>query len=135
MMRSPQNKDWLTSRRRETFGFGLAAAFLLVLFVVAFSSGRFAISFGDLLRLLWSKISGVPSGLPETVETVIFRVRGPRVLASMAVGATLAAAGAAYQGLFRNPLVSPDILGCPRALHLEPSWASTSRSAWLESSC
>jgi iron complex transport system permease protein len=42
---------------------------------------------------------------------VLFRVRGPRVLAALAVGATLAAAGAAYQGLFRNPLVSPDILG------------------------
>ena len=38
-------------------------------------------------------------------------VRGPRVLAALEVGAVLAAAGAAYQGLFRNPLVSPDILG------------------------
>jgi iron complex transport system permease protein len=38
-------------------------------------------------------------------------VRGPRILAGVAVGAALAAAGAAYQGLFRNPLVSPDILG------------------------
>jgi iron complex transport system permease protein len=41
----------------------------------------------------------------------VFRIRGPRVLAAIAVGATLAAAGAAYQGLFRNPLVSPDLLG------------------------
>jgi iron complex transport system permease protein len=45
------------------------------------------------------------------VETVVFRIRGPRVLAALAIGAALAAAGAAYQGLFRNPLVSPDILG------------------------
>ena len=111
MMRGPQNTARLTHRRREALGFGLAAALLVVLFVVAFSSGRFPVSFGDLLRLLWSKISGAPSDLSETVETVIFKVRGPRVLASMAVGATLAAAGAAYQGLFRNPLVSPDILG------------------------
>ena len=65
----------------------------------------------ELLRLLWFKISGTPSGLPDTVETVVFNVRGPRVLASMVVGGALAVSGAVYQGLFRNPLVSPDILG------------------------
>jgi ABC-type Fe3+-siderophore transport system permease subunit len=39
------------------------------------------------------------------------QVRGPRVLAALVVGAALAAAGTRYQGMFRNPLVSPDILG------------------------
>ncbi len=68
-------------------------------------------SANELLRLLWFKVSGTPSGLPETVETVVFKVRGPRVLASMMVGGALAVSGAVYQGLFRNPLVSPDILG------------------------
>ena len=42
---------------------------------------------------------------------VVLQVRGPRVLAAVLVGAALAAAGTAYQGMFRNPLVSPDILG------------------------
>jgi iron complex transport system permease protein len=42
---------------------------------------------------------------------VIFEIRGPRVLAAALVGAALAVAGTAFQGLFRNPLVSPDILG------------------------
>jgi iron complex transport system permease protein len=111
MMRGPENTARLGRRSRDALGFGLAAGLLIVLFLVAFASGRFPVTFGDLLRLTWSKISGAPSGLSETVETVIFKVRGPRVLAAMAVGATLAAAGAAYQGLFRNPLVSPDILG------------------------
>jgi iron complex transport system permease protein len=45
------------------------------------------------------------------VETVVLQVRGPRVLAALLIGAALAAAGSAYQGMFRNPLVSPDILG------------------------
>jgi iron complex transport system permease protein len=66
---------------------------------------------GELLSVLWSRIMGVPHGLPSTIETVIFDVRGPRIVAAILVGAALAAAGAAYQGLFRNPLVSPDILG------------------------
>jgi iron complex transport system permease protein len=45
------------------------------------------------------------------VENVVLLVRGPRVLAAVMVGAALAVAGTAFQGLFRNPLVSPDILG------------------------
>jgi len=61
--------------------------------------------------VLWSKLTGVPHGLPPSVDTVVFNVRGPRIAAAILVGAALAAAGAAYQGLFRNPLVSPDILG------------------------
>lgn len=44
-------------------------------------------------------------------ETVVWGVRAPRVAAALLVGAALAASGAAYQALFRNPLVSPDILG------------------------
>src|SRR5262245_33367265 len=51
------------------------------------------------------------ANVPPIVETVVWQVRMPRVLAGILVGAALAAAGATYQGLFRNPLVSPDILG------------------------
>jgi iron complex transport system permease protein len=91
--------------------FAIAVATLALLFVISFSVGRYPVSANELLRLLWFKVSGTPSGLPETVETVVFKVRGPRVLASMMVGGALAVSGAVYQGLFRNPLVSPDILG------------------------
>jgi len=66
---------------------------------------------GELLTVLWSRITGAPHGLPAAIDTVVFNVRGPRIVAAILVGAALAAAGAAYQGLFRNPLVSPDILG------------------------
>jgi iron complex transport system permease protein len=99
------------SSRRQTLSFVLAGVCLALLFLASFSVGRFPVSMTELLHLLWSKITGTPSGLPGTLESVVFNVRGPRVLASMAVGASLAASGAAYQGLFRNPLVSPDILG------------------------
>ncbi|HXW28399.1 MAG TPA: iron ABC transporter permease, partial [Xanthobacteraceae bacterium] len=54
---------------------------------------------------------GTPSGVAPAIQTVIFEIRGPRVLAAVLVGAALAVAGTAFQGLFRNPLVSPDILG------------------------
>ncbi len=48
---------------------------------------------------------------PPRVESVIWQIRLPRIVAALMVGGALAAAGAAYQMLFRNPLVSPDILG------------------------
>ena len=98
-------------RRRTARYFVIAVAALALLFVISFSVGRYPVTMNELWRLLWSTLSGTPSGLPDTVETVVFKVRGPRVLASMVVGGALAVSGAVYQGLFRNPLVSPDILG------------------------
>ncbi|MGF1527449.1 MAG: iron chelate uptake ABC transporter family permease subunit, partial [Candidatus Competibacterales bacterium] len=52
----------------------------------------------------------VGQGDPQ-VQAVVLAIRLPRILAALLVGAALAAAGASYQTLFRNPLVSPDILG------------------------
>jgi iron complex transport system permease protein len=80
-------------------------------FAVAFLVGRFPVSLGDVFTVLWSKLSGTPSGLSSATEAVVLQVRGPRVVAAFLVGAALSVAGAAFQGLFRNPLVSPDILG------------------------
>jgi iron complex transport system permease protein len=54
---------------------------------------------------------GGAEGAPSSGEIVFMRVRLPRVAAAALVGAALAGAGTAYQTLFRNPLVSPDILG------------------------
>ncbi|HJT08599.1 MAG TPA: iron ABC transporter permease, partial [Stellaceae bacterium] len=69
------------------------------------------VSFGDLLHVIAEKLGIGAAGVPPAVENVIWQVRGPRVVAAALVGAALAIAGTAFQGLFRNPLVSPDILG------------------------
>jgi len=61
--------------------------------------------------VLAARITGRPASVPAAMENVVLLVRGPRVLAATLVGAALAVAGTAFQGLFRNPLVSPDILG------------------------
>src|SRR5262249_38766167 len=89
----------------------LAAGALVALTALAFAVGRYPVSLPEIWSLLASKITGSSSALPANVETVVLQVRGPRVLAALVVGAALAAAGTAYQGMFRNPLVSPDILG------------------------
>jgi iron complex transport system permease protein len=92
-------------------GLLIALAILLAGLVVAFTVGRYPVSLGELIEVLAARLTGRPSAAPAAVENVILLVRGPRVLAAVLVGAALSVAGTAFQGLFRNPLVSPDILG------------------------
>ena len=82
----------------------LLGALLLGLLV-----GKFPLSVAELWQVLWARLNGEP--LLGSADTVIWQLRLPRILAAILVGASLAVAGAAYQGMFRNPLVSPDILG------------------------
>lgn len=89
----------------------LAVAALLLVVLAAFALGKFPIGPADLARIVWARVSGGETGLPPAMETVIWNIRLPRIGAALLVGAVLSAAGAAYQGMFRNPLVSPDILG------------------------
>ena len=91
----------------------LAGSAVLLVAVAAWSLavGRFGLSPAEVARVLWSALTGEASGLPPNAEAIVLKVRGPRIAAALAVGGALAAAGAAYQNLFKNPLVSPDILG------------------------
>jgi iron complex transport system permease protein len=85
----------------------LAALLLLPLLCIAFAAlmiGPYPMSAGQAVSAL------VGRGDAQT-ETVVLAIRLPRIAAALLVGAALAAAGACYQALFRNPLVSPDILG------------------------
>jgi len=87
----------------------LLLTLLIAVAVIASGVGPYAISPPEVARALARRLLGGAGH--GTVETVIFSIRLPRVIAAGIVGAALAAAGAAYQSLFRNPLVSPDILG------------------------
>lgn len=88
-----------------------ALAGLAALVAVALSVGRYPVSVAQLAAAIGAKVFGIGSAGAPNVEVVLFEIRGPRVLAALVIGGALAAAGAAYQGMFRNPLVSPDILG------------------------
>jgi iron complex transport system permease protein len=92
-------------------GIAVAVAVLALGLIAAFAVGRYPVGISDFGRLAWGQLTGTPSGVAPAIQTVIFEIRGPRVLAAVLVGAALAVAGTAFQGLFRNPLVSPDILG------------------------
>jgi len=92
-------------------GLAIATAVLFVGLLLAFTVGRYPVSLADLFNVFLAKITGQTADASTAVQSVILQVRGPRVLAAVLVGAALAVAGTAFQGLFRNPLVSPDILG------------------------
>ncbi|MGA8751252.1 MAG: iron ABC transporter permease [Pseudolabrys sp.] len=92
-------------------GLAIAFAVLIAGLLLAFTVGRYPVSLADLLSVLLAKLTGHRADVAPAVESVILQVRGPRVIAAALVGAALAVAGTAFQGLFRNPLVSPDILG------------------------
>jgi len=92
-------------------GLIIALGVLALGLVVAFTVGRYPVSLAELADVLLSRLTGRASSASPAVENVVLLVRGPRVVAAVLVGAALAVAGTAFQGLFRNPLVSPDILG------------------------
>lgn len=71
--------------------------------------GRYSLSMMDTLLIFKNMIMG--EHVDETAYTVLFQVRLPRILLAMIVGAGLACSGAAFQGLFTNPLATPDTLG------------------------
>jgi iron complex transport system permease protein len=96
--------------RFSTYGLLIAFAILVAGLLLAFT-GRYPVGLPDRLNVFAAKMTGHAADVPAAVENVIWHVRGPRVLAAAMVGAALAVAGTAFQGLFRNPLVSPDLLG------------------------
>ncbi|MDM8000616.1 MAG: iron chelate uptake ABC transporter family permease subunit [Dehalococcoidia bacterium] len=94
----------------------ILAVFLVILavsLVTATAVGSVSVPFGDVLRMIWNKLSAFNFGATwRTVdETIIFDVRLPRVLGGALVGAGLATAGVLFQGLLRNPMADPYIIG------------------------
>ncbi|HFT6992147.1 TPA: FecCD family ABC transporter permease [Stenotrophomonas maltophilia] len=79
--------------------------------LLAFSVGQFPVQPAALLQAIGWQLFGMGDPPAPAVQAALWHIRLPRVLAAVLIGAVLSAAGAAYQAMFRNPLVSPDILG------------------------
>ncbi len=101
---------------------------LVATLVLSLSLARYTISPMRVLTVLWESlrsvlVPGSTATIEGTARTVVLAVRLPRVLTAMLVGAALATSGATLQGLFRNPLVSPGILGVSSGAGLGASLA------------
>jgi len=87
----------------------------IAMFFISLFLGRYHINPLTIIHILFAKLIPIQSDWSSTMETVIFKVRLPRILLAMLVGASLSISGASFQGMFQNPLVSPSILGVSSA--------------------
>jgi len=78
--------------------------------LLSLSLGRYSNDPSKVLNVLFARL-GANVNVDPAMESIIFNVRLPRILASVMIGAMLSLSGAVYQSVFRNPLVSPDLLG------------------------
>ncbi len=105
---------WIGRARRRSIllaGSGLLA--LVAVLCVGVAMGSVAIAPLDTLAIVTHRLFGIDLGRtwPASADTIVWDLRVPRVLTSMVVGTALAVAGATFQGLLRNPLADPYVLG------------------------
>lgn len=108
---SMRGSSTIPSVNRDGWKMVLVIAAPFVCVVVSLLCGRYMLSPAEVFVALASLITGDTGSLSPEVVALVVQVRLPRALAAAAVGAALAASGAAYQGVFRNPLVNPGLLG------------------------
>lgn len=83
----------------------------LVLAITSLGIGRFEVDFVTVVKILASHIFPIEETWTQMEYNVVMTVRLPRIILALLVGAGLSISGAAFQGMFANPLVSADILG------------------------
>lgn len=79
--------------------------------VIALCAGQYSVSVPEVIKILASRFVNVTKTWSNTAEGVVFTLRLPRMIGAVLVGSALSLSGAAYQGVFKNPLVAPDLLG------------------------
>ena len=104
----------ITGKKTKKSALTVNLIFLLLLLtavLLAVCIGKYPVAPGESIQIIWKRLFGLPCRLPEMTQNVVIGLRVPRILASVVVGAALSMSGAAYQGIFKNPLVSPELLG------------------------
>ncbi len=101
----------LPNPMRRLSPFTLSAFFLLLAAVLSIAVGSVFIAPGDVLRVIVGALAGsIPPEL-EKHALIVLSLRLPRTVLMALTGAALGSSGAAYQGLFRNPLADPYLIG------------------------
>jgi iron complex transport system permease protein len=111
---------YLASKRRRIFIMLALGVVLLLVIVTAASIGSVDISFGTTLSVILNKLPfvDITPSWTDNIARIVLEVRLPRVILAALVGAALATAGATYQGLFRNPLADPYLIGVAQGASL-----------------
>lgn len=111
-MQLSHNEILNEARQRRRYRFLLLGMliFLVTAMLLSFWIGYYPLSPGQVVAAFLSRFGYEGEILPQAV-TIFWKIRLPRILSAVFIGASLSVAGSTYQGMFRNPLVSPDILG------------------------
>lgn len=99
----------ISNKKTQGLVIGLSFGLVVLTALICLGFGRYSIPLSEVVEVIFSSLFG--GGEAGTATTVIFKVRLPRILLAIAAGAGLACSGAAFQGLFSNPLATPDTLG------------------------
>jgi len=91
----------------------LAVVFIcpFIFFVASICIGRYPVSVALVFKAIWQAMSKKNMGVSSDIFTIVNAIRIPRAFLCVLVGASLSASGTAFQGIFRNPLVSSGVLG------------------------
>lgn len=100
----------MNKETKEIISIVLLVFFPIILFFASFLMGRYPISPIDVVSTILCPVFPQLE-VSSTVTTIVYEIRLPRIIAALVVGGALAVAGAAFQSIFKNPLVSSDLLG------------------------
>ena len=109
-METIHRREAAAARRRYAIVLLAMLAVLILATLLSFWIGYYPLSPGDVVRAFLARF-GVDSQMDPNAVTIFWNIRLPRILSAVFIGASLSVAGASYQSMFCNPLVSPDILG------------------------
>ncbi|WP_218571230.1 FecCD family ABC transporter permease [Paenibacillus oralis] len=87
------------------------ALLLLLVILISLNLGRYPITPGEVLKLILAAVHPAEGNADAQQQAIFYNVRLPRIILACLVGCCLSAAGAAYQGIFQNPMAAPDVLG------------------------
>lgn len=112
-MSATEQPQALAASRLRVKAVASGFAAVIVAITLGLTVGPVDLPFGSVVKELLDGVPGlsIDSGLSEPHQAIVDRIRLPRVVLGLLVGATLSLSGAAYQGAFRNPLADPYLLG------------------------
>lgn len=105
---------------------------LCALMLFSFLVGSYPVQPGTVLQALKDKLIPSSNPIDTTLHKIIFDIRTPRIVLAVLTGGSLAVSGASYQTLFRNPMVSPDLLGVSAGAGFGAAFAMLQNASWAE---
>lgn len=111
-----------TLRKHHRLLLTVMLVILFIIIILSFGVGYYPLTPSQVLKAFLSKFGYKGDILPQAA-TIFWNIRLPRILSALFIGVSLSVAGSTYQGMFRNPLVSPDILGVSSGASLGAAFA------------